>query len=197
MEKNKLIINDSTDLISEYKKTKEHIWMDTNDEEIKIVVFWKENSTILVVVNKKNIWEIDYKKYVLRDLLDNQLEHEWEKYLPIWILSKEDFVDWNYRTSEHLAMEIIDEFKWRGIWNEIFRVKSTVDWILSKSSEKIVSNIYMLLKNGYKVVWKIDPKTWKEIPFKWQKFIEKIIAIKVKKWDFNSRLDCTYIFEKE
>jgi hypothetical protein len=39
MEKNKLIINDSTDLISEYKKTKEHIWMDTNDEEIKIVVF--------------------------------------------------------------------------------------------------------------------------------------------------------------
>jgi hypothetical protein len=171
--------------------------LDTNDNDIKVVVFWKEKSTILVVVNKKTIWEIDYKKYVLKELLDNQLDYNWENYLPIWILSKEDFVDWNYKTSEHLAMEIIDEFKWRWIWDEIFRIKNNIDWILSKSSEKIVSNIYMLLKNGYKVVWKIDTKTWKEISFWGQKFIEKIINIKMKKWEFDSRLDTTYIFEKE
>ena len=197
MKINKLIINDSIDLISEYNKTKEHVWLNTNDDNIKTVVFWKEKSTVLVVVNKETIGDIDYKKYVLSNLLDNELEFEWKKYLPIWILSKEDFVDWNYKTSEHLAMEIIDEFKWRWIWNEIFKVKNSVDWILSKSSEKIVSNIYMLLKNWYKVVWKINPETGVEEVFNWQKFIEKIINIKIKKGEFDSRLDHTYVFEKE
>ena len=55
----------------------------------------------------------------------------------------------------------------------------------------------MLLKNWYKVVWKIDSETGKEVAFNWQKFIEKIIEIKRKKWEFNSRLDHTYVFEKE
>ena len=197
MKINKLIINDSIDLISEYNKTKEHVWLNTNDDNIKTVVFWKEKSTVLVVVNKETIGDIDYKKYVLSNLLDNELEFEWKKYLPIWILSKEDFVDWNYKTSEHLAMEIIDEFKWRWIWNEIFKVKNSVDWILSKSSEKIVSNIYMLLKNWYKVVWKINTETGVEEVFNWQKFIEKIINIKIKKGEFDSRLGHTYVFEKE
>jgi len=197
MNKEKLVIDDSKELITKYKNTKGSIWLDTSDDNIKTVVFWKEKSTILVVVNSDNINDIDYKKYVLKDLLDNELNYEWKKYYPIWILSNEDFVDWNYKTSEHLAMEIIDEFKWRWIWNEIFRVKNSVDDILSKSSEKIVSNIYMLLKNWYKVVWKINKDTGIEELFSWQKFIEKIIEIKRKKWEFDSRLDSTYVFVKE
>ncbi len=197
MNKEKLVIDGSKELITKYKNTKDSIWLDTSDDDIKTVVFWKEKSTILVVVNSDSINNIDYKKYVLKDLLDNELNYEWKKYYPIWILSNEDFVDWNYKTSEHLAMEIIDEFKWRWIWNEIFRVKNSIDEILSKSSEKIVSNIYMLLKNWYKVVWKINTDTGLEEPFNWQKFIEKIIEIKRKKWEFDSRLDSTYVFVKE
>jgi predicted nucleotidyltransferase len=39
MKNNKLLVNDSVEQISEYKKTKNHIWLDTNDNDIKVVVF--------------------------------------------------------------------------------------------------------------------------------------------------------------
>jgi hypothetical protein len=142
------------------------------------------------------LWDIDFKKYTLKDLFWKIINLNWKKYVTIAILSKEDYEDWNYISSEHLAMETIDTFKWIWINNLMFKVKEKVDWITWKSIEKLVSNIYMLLKQWYKVVWKIDKNTGKEIPFNWQKYIEKIISIKIKKWDFLGRLDSSYIFEK-
>jgi len=47
------------------------------------------------------------------------------------------------------------------------------------------------------VVWKIDNSTWVEVPFKWQWYIEKIIEIKMKKWNSSDHLDYSYVFKKD
>jgi len=189
-------INEDNDKIFSYKNTKNAVFFDTSDENIKIVVFWKDQTNIFAVIKEDDIKEIDYGKYTLKSMLDNIIVFNNINYKPISVLSKSDFDDGIYKSSEHLAMETIDEFKWRWINSEIFKIKESIDWVIGKSVEKIVSNIFILLKQGYKVVWKIDKKTWKEIPFNSQKYIEKIISIKIKKGNFEWRLDHSYIFEK-
>jgi len=182
--------------ILEYIENKEATLLNTSDSNIKVWVFWKKDSFILALVEEDYLKTIDYSRYTLRDMLDNTLSIKWKKYRPIAVLAKSDFVDWDFMSHEHLWMETLEEF--RGLWimNEMFKVKELVDWILDKSVEKVVSNIYMLLKNWYKVVWKINKDTWKEEPFNWQKFIEKIVDIKMKKWKIEEHLDCSYVFKK-
>lgn len=196
MKLGKITVSEDLDKIDTFKKNRKSILLETNDENIKILIVWKEKTTIYAVAKEEKIWNIDYDKYTLSDLLGQTINFEGTNYKTIAILSQEDFDNWIYKSSDHLAMETIDEFKWKWINSEIFKVKEYIDWVIWKSVEMIISNIYILLKQGYKVTWKINKNTWKVEPFNWQKFIEKIIFIKMNKWNFDDRLADSYVFEK-
>ncbi len=196
MEKNEIYITNNFNKIEDFKKNREVTLLNTNNDDIKILLIWKEKTIIFSVVESQNAIDIDFSKYVLSDFLWKEIIIKEKKYIIISILSKEDFEDWVYKSSEHLAMETVNEFRWKWINNEMFKIKESIDWIIWKSVERLVSNIFILLKQWFKVVWKIDKNTGKEIPFKWQSFIEKLISIKIKKWDFEWRLDTSYIFKK-
>lgn len=182
--------------INQFLKDREIVLLDTHLEDIKIVLLWKEKNIVLWVIESDKIKDIKYDDYVFKKFFDADIQIQDKKYKVISILSTEDYEDKNFFTNEHIAMEVLKEFRWLGLITEMFNVKSKVDKIMWKSAEKIVWNIYQLLKNWYKVVWKID-ENWNEIPFYWQEFIKRIVSLKIKNNQFDSRLDSTYIFYKQ
>lgn len=197
LDHSKISVDYSLEDVSKYIKNKETTLLETTDPNIQMLVFWKTHSVIFAVVETDKIEDLDYSKYTLRDMLDNTLSIDWKEYRPISVLAKSDYRNKNYSSEEHLWMETLESFRWKWLMKEMFKVKELVDWILNKSVETIVSNIHMLLKNWYKVVWKVDNITWIETPFNWQLYIEKIISIKMKNWKTSDHLDYSYVFEKD
>lgn len=197
LEKSKISTDYSLEDVSKYIQNKETTLLETTDPNIQMLVFWEKHSIIFAVVESNKIDDLDYSKYTLRDMLDNTLTIDWKEYRPVSVLAKSDYKNKNCFSEKHLWMETLESFRGKWLMKEMFKVKELVDWILDKSVETIVSNIYMLLKNWYKVVWKIDNSTWVEVPFKWQWYIEKIIEIKMKKWNSSDHLDYSYVFKKD
>lgn len=172
--------------------------LDTNNSEIKILIINRfKNPIILRAIENNKINESKYEKYFFKDEFSKLIELNWKKFQVISILSNQWYTDWKYYTDEHIAMETLDEYKWKWIINEIFKVKNIVDETLNKSSSRFASVISVLIKNWYKVIWKLDEKSWKIINFTGQEFIEKIVKLKTQKWYFSDRLSATYVFQKQ
>jgi len=194
----KISIHYDENKIKHFSQTRNEILLDTNDLDIKILIVWKKETMILAIIEESKIWKQNYDKYILSNILDKTIIFEWIRYRPISTLSQADFIDsrFNIVSKEHLWIETIDDYKWIGIASEMLKMKQKIDWFLWRSFERKVANILFLLKNWYKVVWKIDPDSWEELIFSTQGFIEKIINIKKQKWDFDYQLDSIYIFQK-
>lgn len=193
---NKIKISSDFEKIEKSKNDLEII--DTNNPKIKIVVANKSTKPLIIRVSddiETKINEVD--KYFFKDEFENLIELNWKKFKVISVISNQWYIDKNYFTNDHISMETIDEFKWLWLVSEMFKIKNLVDKTLNKTAESFVSNISLLLKNWYQVVWKLDRKTWKMKEFKWQEFIKRIIEIKIKNWKFLDKLSDTYMFEKK
>lgn len=193
---NKIKISSDFEKIEKSKNDLEII--DTNNPKIKIVIVNKSTKPLIIRVSddiETKINEVD--KYFFKDEFENLIELNWKKFKVISVISNQWYIDKNYFTNDHISMETIDEFKWLWLVSEMFKIKNLVDKTLNKTAESFVSNISLLLKNWYQVVWKLDRKTWKMKEFKWQEFIKRIIEIKIKNWKFLDKLSDTYMFEKK
>lgn len=193
---NKVKISSDFEKIEKSKNDFEII--DTNNPKIKIVIVNKSTKPLIIRVSddiEVKINEVD--KYFFKDEFENLIELNWKKFKVISVISNQWYIDKNYFTNDHISMETIDEFKWLWLVSEMFKIKNLVDKTLNKTAESFVSNISLLLKNWYQVVWKLDRKTWKMKEFKWQEFIKRIIEIKIKNWKFLDKLSDTYMFEKK
>lgn len=155
-----------------------------------------KNRSIVILSDEKN-YTSNISKNLLEKIENSNINiPEW--FNLIWILSNWTYINWDFISKKHYYKKVDEDYRWIWIWTLMLDVKESLDWILGEEYSRKISWISFLLRNWFKINWKVNNK-WEsstltkkeesELYSDLSKFINKDIDDKI--------LEYTIIFKRK
>ena len=117
------------------------------------------NNRSIVILSDEGNYISNISKNLIEKIKNSNINiPEW--YNTIWILSNWTYINWDFISTKHYYKKVNEDYRWIWICTLMLDVKESLDWILDEEYSRKISWISFLLRNWFKINWKVNNK-WK------------------------------------
>lgn len=169
----------------------------TNIKWIFLSIQWDEWNRVITFFTSINEDNSNFDNSIKEKIYSSNITvPDW--YNIIWILWKWYYKHLNYYNENHYYKKVQEDYRWLWIWTLMLNIKESLDWILEEEYSRKISWINFLLRNWFKLKWKIN-ENWDEkiISKKDESNIYSLISKYLESEISEEVLDNTYTFSRK